>query len=89
MPLDSLMEKLAQAGAVEKEGRTLSFTPGFAGHVIWTVGRSRLMDNTVGNWLEVLQSFHPSLGSLSADEVADVVLLFDFFLSHPEAPLVR
>jgi hypothetical protein len=46
------------------------------------------MDMSVRNWLDVLREFHTSLGSLSPDEVADTVLLFDYFLSNPESPMV-
>jgi hypothetical protein len=88
MSRDSLIDKLVLAGAVEKLGRGVSFTNEFAGHVVWTVGTSALMEMTVRNWLDVLRDFHPTLGSLTPDEVADTVLLFDYYLSNPETPVV-
>jgi hypothetical protein len=88
MPVGSLIEKLGRVGAIERQAGEPCFTPEFAGHIIWSVGRSKLMEMSVGNWLDVLRGFHASLGSLTPDEVADTVLLFDYFLSNPESPMV-
>lgn len=88
MHIGSLIERLIKVGAIEMQEGQPCFTSQFTGHIIWTVGRSKLMDMNVGNWLDVLRGFHPLLGSLSPSEIADTVLLFDYFLSHPESPIV-
>lgn len=84
MSASTLINKLIEVGAVEKDEGMLSFSSKFAGYLIWTVGTSQLLDTTVGDWKNILTMFDPSLKSLSCDEVADAVLLFDYYLNHAE-----
>lgn len=89
MSVATLIDKLIEAGAVERGEGMVSFTSRFAGYLIWTVGTSQLLDTKVGDWKNILTMFHPSLKSLSCDEVADAVLLFEYYLNHPEMPAIE
>jgi hypothetical protein len=83
------MDKLERAGALEKPEGVPNFTPEFSGYLVWTIGTAELLDTTVGDWHSILRCFHPSLGSLSPNEIARVVQLFDYYLNHPASPAIK
>lgn len=89
MSVAALMDKLLLAGAVTKDETALTFTSRFAGYLIWTIGTTQLLDTTMGDWRNILSMFNPSLESLTCDEIADAVLLFEYYLNHPEMPAIE
>jgi hypothetical protein len=88
MAVTALIDKLIKAGAAANDEGTITFTPQFAGYLIWTVGTSQVLDSTVGDWRNILAMFNPSLGHLSPDEIVDTVLLFEYYLHHPDLPAI-
>lgn len=80
----ALIDKLIKAGAVEKSEGMINFTPAFANYLIWTFGTSQILDSTIGDWRAVLAIFDSTLRLLSRDEIVDAVLLFEYYLHHPE-----
>jgi hypothetical protein len=89
MSAAALIDKLIEAGAVKKSERTINFTPAFAGYLIWTVGTSQMLDSTVGDWRAILGIFNSALGQSSQQEIVDIVLLFEYYLRHPEMPAIE
>lgn len=85
----ALIDKLIRAGAVQNSEDMINFTPAFANYLIWTFGTSRILDSTIGDWPAVLAIFDPALRLLSRDEIADTVLLFEYYLHHPEIRVVE
>ena len=85
----ALFEKLYKAGAVEKSGGTINFTSAFAGYLIWAVGTSQIRDSTIRDWRAILGIFAPALEQFSPQEIVDVVLLFEYYLRHPEMPAIE
>lgn len=89
MAAAGLMDKLMKSGAVEERGGMLTFTSRFAGYLIWTVGTGQMLDTTIGDWQNVLTIFNTSLALLSQDEISDAVLLFNYYLDHPDMPTIE
>ncbi len=90
MTVSSLMDKLMKADAVEIGSNGMpTFSSQFAGYLIWTIGTSQALDTTVGDWHNILAMFNPSLEMLSYDEIADMVLLFEYYLNHPSMPAIE
>lgn len=88
MAPSGLIDKLIKAGAVANDKGIVTFTPQFAGYIIWTVGTSQLLDSSIGDWHNILVMFNPSLGQLSQDEIVDTILLFEYYLHHPDLPTI-
>jgi hypothetical protein len=87
MPMAVLIEKLLQAGVVERQRGALRFTSRFAGYLIWTAGTGQILDSTTADWRKILTMFSPSLESLSTDEIKDAVSLFEYYLRHPDTAI--
>lgn len=87
--MGALTEKLILAQAAEKREVMLTFTLPFSSYLLLSFGSNNVSSAaTLEDWQKVLGYFHPSLSSLSAEEITSIILLLQFFLDHAGTSVV-
>ena len=74
------MHKLLVSGVAERRATDIAFTNGFGSYITQYASNDPMRIGTVNGWREMLGSFDSNLSSLTADEIAAIIVLLDQYL---------